>query len=90
MSWTTPHELKAQLTRLWEHGALARALVSDEATFPLRLTLKGPGASDLTDRFDAVRAWAAAVGLLHTGREQLMEVARNGTSPRRTRRTQIQ
>ena len=61
MSWTTPRELKAQLARLWDRGVLARSLVSEEATFPLRLTLKGPGSADLTDRFEAVRAWAAGL-----------------------------
>lgn len=59
MSWTTPRELNAQLARMWERGELLRMLVSAEAGFPLRLALRAPTSSDLTDRFEAVRAWAA-------------------------------
>jgi len=58
MNWTGPKELKAQLARLWERGDLLRDAVSGQSRFPLRLTLKGPGSADLTDRFDAVRSWA--------------------------------
>ncbi len=59
MNWTTPSDLKAQLSRLWERGALPRLLVTGDADFPLRLALKGPASSDVTDRFEAVRVWAA-------------------------------
>lgn len=59
MTWTGPKELKAQLTRLWERGELLRDLVTGNARFPLRLKLGSPGSTDITDRFDAVRAWAA-------------------------------
>jgi hypothetical protein len=61
MSWTTPQDLRAQVLRLWERGELLRAAVSEAVQWPLRLTLKGPGASDLSDRFEAVRQWAQAV-----------------------------
>lgn len=57
MTWTGPKELKAQLARLWERGDLLRDAASGHSRFPLRLTLKGPGSADITDRFDAVRAW---------------------------------
>lgn len=59
MNWTTPGDLKAQLARLWDRGVLPRLLVTAEPRFPLRLALKGPASSDLADRFEAVRAWAA-------------------------------
>lgn len=59
MSWTTPADLKAQLARLWDRGDLLRPLVTAEAGFPRRLTLKGPSSTELSDRFEAVRAWAA-------------------------------
>jgi hypothetical protein len=59
VSWTTPREVKAQVARLWDRGVLLRALVADEAAFPRRLRLKTPETSEVTDRFDAVRQWAA-------------------------------
>ena len=59
MTWTGPKELKAQLTRLWERSEILRDVVTGNVRFPLRLTLKSPGSADITDRFDAVRAWAS-------------------------------
>jgi hypothetical protein len=59
MSWTSPQDIKAQLSRLWDRGKLLRPLVTAEDLFPLRLTLKGPSSTHVTDRFEAVRTWAA-------------------------------
>lgn len=59
MTWTTPKELKARLARLWERGELLQDAVTGNTRFPLRLTIKGPASADITERFDAVRAWAA-------------------------------
>jgi len=59
VSWTGPHDLKLQVYRLWERGDLLREAVSDETKFPLRLRLKTPTSADITERFEAVRAWAA-------------------------------
>lgn len=61
MSWTTPADLRAQVQRLWDRGDLLRAAVTDAVSWPLRLSLKTPGASDLSDRFEAVRDWVRAV-----------------------------
>lgn len=61
MSWTTPADLRAQVQRLWERGELLRATVTDAMAWPLRLSLKTPSASDLSDRFDAVRDWVRAI-----------------------------
>lgn len=61
MSWTTPADLRAQVQRLWDRGDLLRAVVSKSFEWPLRLNLKPPRAADLSDRFDAVRAWARAL-----------------------------
>jgi hypothetical protein len=58
MIWTTSADLRAQVQRLWDRGELLRALVSPAIEWPLRLTLKAPTASDVSDRFDAVREWA--------------------------------
>lgn len=58
MSWTTPADLHAQVQRLWDRGELLRAAVTPTAiAWPLRLSLKTPGAADLSDRFDGVRGW---------------------------------
>ncbi|MBL0009925.1 MAG: hypothetical protein IPP22_00715 [Nitrosomonas sp.] len=59
MNWTTPRDLKAQLSRFWERGELLQPLVTNEPVFPLQLKLKSPGSADLTGRFEAVRAWIA-------------------------------
>ena len=59
MTWTGPKELKAQLSRLWDRGDLLRDAITDTARFPLRLSLKPPQSADISNRFDAVRAWVA-------------------------------
>jgi hypothetical protein len=59
MNWSTPSELRAQLRRRWERGDWLREAVSPGLAWPLRLPLKTPGAGDLGERFEAVRAWAA-------------------------------
>ncbi len=58
MNWTTPGDLTAQLFRRWDNGDLPRLLVTGASGFPLRLALKGPSSSDLTDCFMVVRDWA--------------------------------
>jgi hypothetical protein len=66
MSWTTAGDLRAQLSRLWARGELLRSFVDGDAVFPLRLTLKSPGSSELSERFDAVRSWMAELaGVRH-------------------------
>lgn len=74
MNWTTPHDLKAQLFRLWERGELLRPLVTGEVRFPLRLVLKGPSSGELTDRFEAVRAWASELATVPHIRVEWREV----------------
>lgn len=74
MTWTSPKELKAQLVRLWERGELLRDVVTDNARFPLRLTLKSPGSTDITDRFGEVRAWAAELAATNSIRLEWQEV----------------
>lgn len=62
MSWSSAQDLRAQLMRLWERGELLREGLGPGASrFPLRLTLKAPGSDDITRRFEAVRAWVAAI-----------------------------
>lgn len=74
MTWSTPQDLKAQLMRLWERGELLRDAVSGHARFPLRLALKGPSSADITERFAAVRAWAAELAQMPSVRLEWQEV----------------
>ena len=57
--WTTPADLRRQVQRLWDRGAILAAEVTGEALFPKRLALKRPGSSELNERFDEARAWSA-------------------------------
>ena len=73
-NWTRPKDVRAQLVRLWERGDWLRAGLSDEASFPRRLTLKTPGSTDVTDRFEAVRAWATELAQIDWIRLEWREV----------------
>lgn len=57
MSWTEPADLRAQVQRLWDRGELLRAAVSAAMEWPVRLSLKTPGAADLSQHFERVRDW---------------------------------
>ena len=57
MTWTTPADLRTQVQRLWDQGALLRAQLDDEPLFPLPLRLKRPDSKALAERFDEVRQW---------------------------------
>lgn len=58
LDWTTPADLRAQLQRLWEQGALLRARLPRAAPlYPLQLRLKKPGNQELGRRFEEVRQW---------------------------------
>jgi hypothetical protein len=59
MNWTTPADLRAQVQKLWDKGQLLAGLAGSETPAPLRLALKSPGSTDLSERFDEVRAWIA-------------------------------
>jgi hypothetical protein len=61
LSWTTSGDLRAQVQRLWDRGQLLRACVTESNAWPLRLTLKAPSATDLSDHFEAVRQWVHAL-----------------------------
>lgn len=57
MSWTSAADLRAQVQKLWDKGDLLRPCVLGEAMLPRRLRLLGPTSTELTERFDEVRAW---------------------------------
>lgn len=62
MTWTTPADLRTQVQKLWDKGDLLRASVQGTAMPPLRLRLTGPTSTELTERFDDVRAWMKDLG----------------------------
>lgn len=74
MSWSTPADLKAQLTRLWERGELARLCLLEDSPRPIRLVLKGPSSAELSDRFEAARHWAVALAAMPHIRIEWREV----------------
>jgi hypothetical protein len=61
MNWAGPADLRAQAERLWERGVLLRGCVNGAEGWPLRLSFKAPTPSDLSDRFEAVRAWIGEI-----------------------------
>jgi hypothetical protein len=62
MKWSTPADLRQQVQRWWDRGDILAALLPAEASietsFPRRLPLKTPSASELRDHFAAVRDWS--------------------------------
>jgi len=59
MTWTTPADFKTQVQKLWDRGLLLASMIEGESLFPRRLTLKGPGSRELSERFPEVRDWIA-------------------------------
>ena len=59
-AWTTPEEIRRQLQRHWDSGALLAARLpadGDEPLFPLTLRLRRPTAREVTERFGEVADW---------------------------------
>lgn len=57
MNWGVPADLRSQVLKRWNSGDLLRELVEPTQLFPLRLTLKRPSSTELSERFEAVREW---------------------------------
>lgn len=87
MSWTTASGLRAQLRRLWDRGVLLQGLAGEAADFPLRLTLKTPTSRELTERFEAVRAWITDLASLPKIRLEWREVQHRVLGNQRVPRT---
>ncbi|MEJ8849066.1 Wadjet anti-phage system protein JetD domain-containing protein [Variovorax rhizosphaerae] len=58
MNWTQSADLRGQVLKLWERGDLLSSMATGEPLFPRRLQLRTPTSAEMTDRFDAVRAWS--------------------------------
>jgi len=74
VNWTGSRELRAQLQRCWDRGELLAGVVTGEASFPRRLTLKGPTSAQLSQHFDRVRVWIAELRALPHYRVEMREV----------------
>ncbi|REE20747.1 hypothetical protein B0G71_3885 [Paraburkholderia sp. BL27I4N3] len=61
MSWTTPADLRMQVSRLWERGELLAGLATGATLFPRRLALKGPTSAEITERFQDIRQWSGSL-----------------------------
>jgi hypothetical protein len=59
MNWTRAADLRAQVQKQWDRGALLSGMAGGEAPFPMRLALKSPTSAEVAERFDAVRDWIA-------------------------------
>jgi hypothetical protein len=57
-AWSTPADLREQVQRLWDKGAVLAAQSEGEPLFPKRLVLKVPTAAELQARFEDARNWA--------------------------------
>lgn len=63
-NWSTPDCIHNRVLREWSNGRILTAMMGGVAVFPLRIPLKKPGSDDLTQQFDAVRLWIAALGAM--------------------------
>jgi hypothetical protein len=61
VSWTTASDIKEQLQRTWDRGRILAARFGGPAVFPLSVRLNGPDTKALSERFQEVREWIAAL-----------------------------
>jgi hypothetical protein len=73
MKWTRPHDLRAQMQKLWDRGEMLASLVTGEPLFPKRLTLKAPTSAEIADRFEEVRTWIGELREFTNGRVEMRE-----------------
>ena len=57
MNWTYPADIKSHVQKLWDRGTLLAVLARRESFAPLKVPLKGPTSSELSERFSDVRQW---------------------------------
>ncbi|MGB5451203.1 MAG: DUF3322 domain-containing protein, partial [Sedimenticolaceae bacterium] len=72
-NWTGQVQLRLQLQRLWDRGDLLAELLTDESSFPRRLSLRGPSSGEMSEKFGAVRKWIAGLSALPHFRIELRE-----------------
>lgn len=59
--WTTPDDIKNYVEKMWNRGALLKAMITGRSPYPVVVRLKGPRSGELASRFDEVRAWVDAL-----------------------------
>ena len=74
VGWTTPADLRGQVQRIWDRGVILASVVTGEARFPRRLSLRRPGSKELRDHFDEARTWVAALRSMPHVRLAMREV----------------
>ena len=60
-SWTTERDLRLQVKRLWDRGAILADMAGGGGMFPKRLVLKRPTAVELRDHFASARDWSSSL-----------------------------
>lgn len=60
-SWTTERDLRLQVKRLWDRGAILTDMAGGGGMFPKRLVLKRPTAVELRDHFASARDWSSSL-----------------------------
>lgn len=61
MNWTTPRDIRKQLTTRWQRGDLLRARLQKEPIYPLQLRLCKPDSRQLAENFAGVAEWVDAL-----------------------------
>ena len=88
-SWTTVEDLRLQVRRLWERGAILSDIASGGELFPKRLVLRTPTSVELRDHFESARSWSVSLRSaphLHlTARESRHRVFGVNSLPREAR-----
>jgi hypothetical protein len=68
-AWTTREDIIAYLRKLWDRGDILSSFVTGKTIFPFSMPVKGPASSELSDKFDEARKWAASLtDGAHSGR----------------------
>lgn len=59
--WTTAADVTGRVRKRWTSGALLRDRAAGVPFQPIEVPLRGPSTTDLAERLDAARQWAAAI-----------------------------
>jgi hypothetical protein len=57
--WTSLQKIRSILEKKWERGIFLQEALFPKDLFPLRITLRGPTAAELSDHFSEAREWVS-------------------------------
>jgi hypothetical protein len=57
--WTSLQNIRSILEKKWERGIILQETLFPKDLFPLRITLRGPTAAELSDHFSEAREWVS-------------------------------